>query len=285
MHSKTKKIVFFVLPFLFFLILPLLASAAAFDYKPLENLPLDNGEATKSDFYDYVQQVYNFLIGAAGICALLMIVIGGFMYLTSAGNNSKMEKAKSVIADAIIGLLLVMATWLFLYTINPDLVYIKKLGSPSQSGTGAGSGAGTGAPGGAACGTPATSGSCAPAALSGSCFDSSPEVLNKASYICYKESAGNETIPSGVDVCADGNPVSIGLFQINMTVHKINGLDCPSAFSSKYTGSNRNCKVINQDLYNQCKTAAGQASINIKTACAVYSQAGNSFRPWSTNCN
>ncbi len=48
-----------------------------------------------------------FWLGAAGICAMLMIIIGGFMYSTSAGNNASMEKAKSVIADALIGLLLV----------------------------------------------------------------------------------------------------------------------------------------------------------------------------------
>jgi len=144
MNSKTKKTILLVLPLLFLMLVPFLVSAAepTFDYTPIENLPLDNREATAKDFYDYIQQIYNFLIGAAGVCAVLMIVIGGFMYLTSAGNNSKMEKAKEVITDAIIGLLMVMFAWLLLYLINPDLVNIKRLTNLSGAGSGAGGGGG-----------------------------------------------------------------------------------------------------------------------------------------------
>ena len=51
-----------------------------------------------------------------------MITIGGFMYFTSAGNNSKMESAKNVITDAIIGLIAVLFAWIILNKINPALV-------------------------------------------------------------------------------------------------------------------------------------------------------------------
>ena len=53
-----------------------------------------------------------------------MISIGGFMYFTAAGNNSRMETAKGIIADAIFGLVAVMVAWLVLNQINPDLVNI-----------------------------------------------------------------------------------------------------------------------------------------------------------------
>ena len=49
------------------------------------------------------------------------------MYITSAGNNSSMEKAKGVITDAIVGLVLALGAYLLLYVINPDLVKITKL--------------------------------------------------------------------------------------------------------------------------------------------------------------
>jgi hypothetical protein len=56
-----------------------------------------------------------------GICALFMITVGGYMYITSAGNNATMGKAKSIITDAIIGLVLALLAYLIFYTINPNL--------------------------------------------------------------------------------------------------------------------------------------------------------------------
>lgn len=126
---KTKIYKFWI--FFTFLSLPLISRAATFTYTPLENIPGTPQPAT--DFYAYVQAVYKFGIWAVGIAALLMITIGGFMYITSAGNNSSMEKAKSVITDAIVGLILALTAYLLLFIINPDLVNIQKL--PTVAGT------------------------------------------------------------------------------------------------------------------------------------------------------
>jgi len=46
------------------------------------------------------------------------------MYLTSAGNTSKMDVAKKVVTDAVIGLVIVLTAYLVLYVINPDLVKV-----------------------------------------------------------------------------------------------------------------------------------------------------------------
>ncbi|MFA6383626.1 MAG: hypothetical protein WCX17_04365, partial [Parcubacteria group bacterium] len=111
------------------LFIPIISWAAAsdpFNYTPLEKIPgSDTVEMT--DFYVYINAIYKFGIWAIGIAALLMISIGGFMYITSAGNNSSMEKAKGVITDAVVGLILALTAYLLLYIINPDLVKIVKL--------------------------------------------------------------------------------------------------------------------------------------------------------------
>ncbi|MFA6047410.1 MAG: pilin [Parcubacteria group bacterium] len=110
------------------------ASTANTTYTPMEKIP---GMASGAvEFPAYVKAVYKFGIWAIGICALLMIMIGGFMYMTSAGNNATMGKAKGYITDALIGLAMAMTAWLLLNTINPDLVNIKiKFPSGSSSGT------------------------------------------------------------------------------------------------------------------------------------------------------
>ncbi|MFZ1626284.1 MAG: pilin [Candidatus Moraniibacteriota bacterium] len=78
----------------------------------------------------YLEDIYRFAFWAIGIAVVFMLTIGGFMYLTSAGNTSRMESAKTVIFDAILGLILALVAWLFLYVINPDLVNV---GLPSVS--------------------------------------------------------------------------------------------------------------------------------------------------------
>ncbi|PJE64509.1 MAG: hypothetical protein COU90_01555 [Candidatus Ryanbacteria bacterium CG10_big_fil_rev_8_21_14_0_10_43_42] len=147
------------------------------------------------------------------------------------------------------------------------------------------------AAGGGTC-SPVSIGPCSVSALSSpsSCFAS---VANQASQICGAESAGNPTRESTVDRATGGGcpapyppnncPFSIGLFQINIAVHSVAGLNCPSAFQlsgGKYV-------IVNQSLYTSCVVAAKNAKSNIKAACQVYAEAGNTWKDWSTagDCN
>jgi len=68
-----------------------------------------------------VSQVYIWSLGAAGILALLMIVIGGYVTMTAAGNAERATRGKSYITSSLIGLALLIGAYLLLNTINPDL--------------------------------------------------------------------------------------------------------------------------------------------------------------------
>jgi len=70
---------------------------------------------------DLVAWFYYFLIAIAGLCAFFMIVWGGVTWLTSAGNPSKISEAKDRLSSAFLGLVLVLASWLILQVINPDI--------------------------------------------------------------------------------------------------------------------------------------------------------------------
>jgi len=90
-------------------------------------LPQIGGESaiTKTPVLpDYVKYVFNFGIGIAGLIAFLMTVYGGFRYLTSAGNPSAMSDANSQIFAGLIGLIVILSSWLLLTTINPQLIVI-----------------------------------------------------------------------------------------------------------------------------------------------------------------
>jgi hypothetical protein len=106
-------------------------SGGSFAYTPMEKIP--GFESVGGDFPQYILAVYRFGLWTIGIAALLMIMIGGFMYITSAGNNAAMGKAKGVITDAIIGLILALCSYLLLWTINPELLQIKKLSTSGNN--------------------------------------------------------------------------------------------------------------------------------------------------------
>ena len=70
----------------------------------------------------YLDAWYKFVVGAAGILAAVIIMWGGFKWLTSRGNSAAISDAKDRIWSAIIGLILVFLSYILLSLINSNLV-------------------------------------------------------------------------------------------------------------------------------------------------------------------
>jgi len=70
---------------------------------------------------NYLSLIFKTLIGLAGGISVLNIVIGGFEYILSEVPGVK-TSGKERIRNSLVGLILALAAWLILYTINPDLV-------------------------------------------------------------------------------------------------------------------------------------------------------------------
>jgi hypothetical protein len=103
---------------------PATATTFSTDYKLLEGIPGFLNAGATTTFPEYIMALYNFGLWTIGLCAMIMIMIGGYMYLTSAGNTSETGKAKGIITDAIAGLILALVSFLLLYIINPNLVQL-----------------------------------------------------------------------------------------------------------------------------------------------------------------
>lgn len=80
------------------------------------------GENPSGDFREYVIAFYNFSISAGILIATVLIMIGGMIWVTSAGNSSRVELAKSYIIDSIIGVILLIGAVVILRLVNPALV-------------------------------------------------------------------------------------------------------------------------------------------------------------------
>ncbi|MBX4204881.1 MAG: hypothetical protein KW788_01675 [Candidatus Doudnabacteria bacterium] len=69
-----------------------------------------------------VNQIYIWSLALGALLALLMIVVGGYITLTAAGNAERASRGKTYITSSLIGLALLFGAYLLLNTINPDLV-------------------------------------------------------------------------------------------------------------------------------------------------------------------
>ncbi len=70
---------------------------------------------------------YKWVLGIGALIALLVLIYGGIVYTTSAGNESRIGEAKEWVFGALIGLFLLFGSYLVLNTINPELAKLKDI--------------------------------------------------------------------------------------------------------------------------------------------------------------
>lgn len=64
-----------------------------------------------ADLKTTVINILNLALGLLALVAVVMIIIGGFTWLTAGGNEEKVDKAKKIISAAVIGLIIVLLAW------------------------------------------------------------------------------------------------------------------------------------------------------------------------------
>ncbi|MCD4761638.1 hypothetical protein K8R32_01640, partial [bacterium] len=75
---------------------------------------------------EYIAEIYKYAIGAVGILATVVMMIGGIVWITAGGNAAKIGEAKAWIGAALSGLVLMLTSYMILNIVNPDLVKLKK---------------------------------------------------------------------------------------------------------------------------------------------------------------
>lgn len=75
----------------------------------------------------YIKALYNYLLYVGGILAVIALMVGGVLWLVSAGNASRISEAKSWISGSIIGIVILLLSYTLLYQINPELTRLRAL--------------------------------------------------------------------------------------------------------------------------------------------------------------
>ena len=70
------------------------------------------------DFGALVTRIVNFALGFVGLIAFVMLVIGGFWFLTAAGNDDQATKGRKTIIYAIIGIIVILLSYSIVFTLT-----------------------------------------------------------------------------------------------------------------------------------------------------------------------
>jgi len=81
-----------------------------------ENL-LDDNVSKERDLKELVIGWMNFLLSLAALLAVIAIVWAGFLYVTAAGDDGRMETAKKIVIWVVIGILLILAAYAIVNTV------------------------------------------------------------------------------------------------------------------------------------------------------------------------
>ncbi|OGF33302.1 hypothetical protein A2533_03930 [Candidatus Falkowbacteria bacterium RIFOXYD2_FULL_35_9] len=142
MKNKAKLILFFVFSTIIFGVINVAIIQAA-DIRELRlNVPI--GDLTKFDqpfvgkcsnslqgddaeclqipwISQYIAAFYNYGVRFGAILAVLMLIIGGVMYITAGINPQIVGKAKDMMTYSVLGLVILIGSYVILTSVNPDL--------------------------------------------------------------------------------------------------------------------------------------------------------------------
>ncbi len=68
-----------------------------------------------------VANIINILLGFLGVIAVVLILIGGFKWMTSQGNEEKIGEAKKLLGAGVVGLVIIFVAYALAYFIVTQL--------------------------------------------------------------------------------------------------------------------------------------------------------------------
>ena len=80
------------------------------------------GLAGQRSFGELILLIINIALLVVGGLAVLFLIIGGFQYVTSRGNEEATESAKKIIGNAVLGLVIVILSFAIITIVSNVLV-------------------------------------------------------------------------------------------------------------------------------------------------------------------
>jgi len=131
--KKRQILVFVCLIFLGFLICPVLADDSSNEtLKSLENVAGQAGLKTETRLPVLVGKIAEKALQLIGLIMVVLLISGGFMWMTSGGSEEKVKKAKDLMGAAVIGLVIIILAYAIAHFVIVKLSEVTDIKPPDQ---------------------------------------------------------------------------------------------------------------------------------------------------------
>lgn len=110
------------------------------------------GKSAETNPVKVVGTVIKSGLGIMGVLLIIYLVYGGMMWMTAEGDSGKVDKAKAILRNAIIGLIIVMASYAIAAFVVDAITGATGAGGASSGGSSGGGNSGGGSSGGGSSG-------------------------------------------------------------------------------------------------------------------------------------
>lgn len=84
----------------------------------VNNCPADTGvRCTEGSIASIFRLIINWALAIAFIAAVIVLIYGGFLYITSAGNTDQATKGKTAIMNALVGVVIIVLSYIIVQIV------------------------------------------------------------------------------------------------------------------------------------------------------------------------
>jgi hypothetical protein len=84
-----------------------------------------------TDLNKFILRIINIILGVTLAIDVLFLIIGGFFYITSAGNEERASKGKTTVINAIIGLVIIVLSYVIANVVALTNLFVVFFRRPS----------------------------------------------------------------------------------------------------------------------------------------------------------
>ncbi len=114
---------------------PILAAedTGAVDLKGFEQFAQDAGFSTEASIMEIITRLIRTFLTFLGVLMVVYVLYGGFLYMTSGGETERIKKAKKILINAMIGLVIILSSYAIVQFVLNSITGATGAGSISQS--------------------------------------------------------------------------------------------------------------------------------------------------------
>ncbi len=75
------------------------------------SIPTAFGLGTNTDIRGAIVKIVQYILGFLGLIAILIVLYAGYLWMTAAGNEEKVSKARATLTAGLIGLVIILAAY------------------------------------------------------------------------------------------------------------------------------------------------------------------------------